>query len=432
MLCLSLAAAASATADNRSAWIEFFRTQAYPLQTAQDLDPLIEAVAERKLVLLGESTHGTREYYVWRDRISRRLIEEKAFNFIAVEGDWEAIYALNRYVKAMPGSAGSAHEVLMQLQRWPQWMWANQEVVELAEWLREYNAERPENERVGFYGVDVYGWGDSVSRLPGLLNALEPGWGDSVQRQLQPLKRLRGDNRRFHHAVVAGRPSTAPVLDAVVRRLKEERDRLREKDPHSYMLALQSARLTQQAKLHMRASADGRGNSWNPRAVNFMDTVERLFDYYGENARGILWAHNTHIGDGRHTPMGQSGMVNSGQLARERLGPEQCFIVGFATRQGELLAGRSWEAPRETMRMPPAREDSFEAWMHAAGVQQALFLFQPVAEEALFLQPGYQRAIGVIYSPANDHRQNYVPTVLPLRYDALLYFEHTHPLDPLH
>lgn len=428
---LAVASSLQAT-EAREAWLAFFKEKAYPLESPADLAPLIDAAGDKRVVLLGESTHGTLEYYVWRDAISRRLVAEKDFRFIAVEGDWESLYALNRYVKGLPDAGEDARSVLLELNRWPLWMWANESIVEMAEWLRAYNAKLPEEKRVGFYGVDVYGWGDSVERLPDYLELLEPGWGDEVRPRLRELARMRGDMSRFQNAVAAGRPSHAEVLEEVIVKLREERPAFQHHNPKVHMKALQSAKLLRQAKRHMRYSALGRPDSWNPRAENFMDTVERLLDYYGEGAKGILWAHNTHVGDGRQTPMGGQGLVNSGQLARERLGAEHCFIVGFACYRGRVVAGRSWGSAAELMTMPDAREDSFDAVLHEAGLKQALILFETVREEAVFLQPGLQRAVGVVYRPAFDQRQNFVPTVLPLRYDALLYFDETKPLVPLH
>jgi len=423
-------ASGSVDQEVREAWVEFFRETAYPLTSPADLTPLIRAAADKKLVLLGESTHGTKEFYDWRFEISRRLIEEENFNFIAVEGDWEALYALNAYVKDLPDAGTSARVILGNLDRWPQWMWGNESVVALAEWLRTFNARRAPDRRVGFYGVDVYGWNDSVRLLPDLLEQLAPGWGEEARTELEPLRAIDGDMNAFRETIIMGRPGTAPQINAIIDRLRRDRDKLVARDRETYLRARQSAKLIRQAKLHIRGSVDGTRDGWNERAVNFVDACVRLIDHYGQDARGILWAHNTHIGDARHTPAGPMGMINSGQLARQRLGQDQVLLVGFATRQGELLAGSSWGSARQTMTMPPALAESFEAWMHEAGLSRALLLFAAARDQELFLRPGFQRAIGVTYDPRDD-RGNYVPTVLPLRYDALLYFDETTALDGL-
>jgi erythromycin esterase len=429
-LCLSNLAPAATEPAAREAWIEFFRETAYPLESPADLGPLLDAARGKKLVLLGESTHGTKEFYDWRFAISKRLIEEQNFNFIGVEGDWEALYALNRYVKDMPGAAASAREVLTGLDRWPEWMWGNESVVALAEWLRTHNEGRPPGARVGFYGVDVYSWDESVRRLPDFLEQLEPGWGDEARRELQPLLDIDGDMEKFREKIIMGGPGTAPQIHAIIERLRTDREKFIARDAETYLRARQSAKLIRQAKLHIRGSVDGTRDGWNQRAVNFVDACVRLFDHYGEDARGILWAHNTHIGDARHTPAGPMGMLNSGQLARQRLGEDNVLLVGFATRTGDLLAGSAWGSARQTMTMPPAPAESFEAWMHEAGLRNALLIFHTARDRELLLHPGVQRAIGVVYNPRDD-RGHYVPTILPLRYDALIYLDETSALEAL-
>lgn len=411
----------------REAWIEFFRTQARALDSPADLTPLIDAARGKKLVLLGESTHGTKEFYDWRFAISQRLIAEQNFNFIAVEGDWAALYALNRYIKDLPGAAASAREALAGLDRWPEWMWNNRSVEEMGEWLRRFNARRPPERRVGFYGVDVYGWGASVRLLPDYLEQLEPGWGDQARRTLEPLRRTDGEAGEFRRSLDWGK-DTASALHEIIERLQRHRRTYLERDPEAYLQARQSAKLIRQAKLHLRGSFAGTRDGWNERAVNFVDTTIRLFDHYGPDSRGILWAHNTHIGDARSTPGGQDGTINSGQLARQRLGEKNVLLVGFATRGGRVLAGSSWGAAVETMTMPEADPASFEAWMHEAGLRRHLVMMDPARRNQLLLRSGLQRAVGVVYNPRDD-RGNYVPTVLPRRYDALLYFQQTTALE---
>ncbi len=422
----SLASAATEPAA-REAWIEFFREHARPLDSPADLTPLIDAARGKKLVLLGESTHGTKEFYDWRFAISKRLIEEQNFNFIAVEGDWEALYALNRYIKDLPGAAASAREALAGLDRWPEWMWRNRSVEEMGEWLRRFNDRRPADRRVGFYGVDIYGWGASVNLLPDYLEKLEPGWGDEARRTLEPLRRTGGDTREFRRSLDWGEDSAGAVHE-IIARLQRDRRTYLERDPEAYLQARQSAKLIRQAKLHLRGSFAGTRDGWNERAVNFVDATVRLFDHYGPDSRGILWAHNTHIGDARYTPGRQDGTINSGQLARQRLGDKNVLLVGFATRGGNVLAGSSWGAPVESMTMPNADPASFEAWMHQAGLDRHLVLMAPARRNELLLASGFQRAVGVVYNPRDD-RGNYVPTVLPRRYDAVLYFDQTRALE---
>src|SRR5207245_990159 len=150
------------------------RALSRPLRSPADLDPLLDHIADARYVLLGEASHGTHEYYTWRTALSRRLIEEKGFSFIAVEGDWPDCYRVNRYLKDYADSGDSARDVLHAFERWPTWMWANEEVVELAEWLHEHNHDLPEEQRVGFFGLDVYSLWDSLYAIMAYLHRVDP------------------------------------------------------------------------------------------------------------------------------------------------------------------------------------------------------------------------------------------------------------------
>lgn len=131
-------------------WIDTLRLLEHRLAGKEDLTPLLNRIGDARVVLLGEASHGTAEYYTWRHLISERLVTEKEFSFIAVEGDWPDCYRVNRYVKGAPNSGASAREVLNAFNRWPTWMWANHEVIALTEWLRRFNEKSPEEKRVGF------------------------------------------------------------------------------------------------------------------------------------------------------------------------------------------------------------------------------------------------------------------------------------------
>src|SRR5215204_1909381 len=137
------------------------------LDSSKDLDILLDRIGDSQFVLLGEASHGTSAFYRWRTDITKRLIKEKGFSFIAVEGDWPDCYKVNRYIKGFPDSGNNAYDVLYSFNRWPTWMWANKEMIELVEWLKLYNEEQQEQQEqkninsslankkiVGFYGLD--------------------------------------------------------------------------------------------------------------------------------------------------------------------------------------------------------------------------------------------------------------------------------------
>jgi erythromycin esterase len=394
----------------------------YPLREPEDLDPLLERIGDARCVLLGDASHGTSEYYTWRASISERLIREKGFSFIAVEGDWPDCYEVNRYIKGYPDSGKSAREVLRAFQRWPTWMWANEEILELAEWLRRYNDGLPEEERVGFYGLDVYSLWDSMKAVIEYLERVDPGAVDTARRAYKCFEPYGEDVREYARATAFVPTSSSHEVG----RLPEYRD-----DLESRFSAEQNALVVRDAERYYRAMARGGSSSWNVRDRHMVETLERLMRHHGPGAKAIVWEHNTHIGDARYTDMADVGMVNVGQLVRERRGVEDVVLVGFGSHRGSVIAGREWGAPMERMPVPPAREGSWEDILHRIGEEDKLLVFAEAEKESRLLKPRAHRAIGVVYDPANKRFGNYVPTVLPRRYDAFLYVDETQALHPL-
>ncbi len=406
------------------------RALARPVADAADLDPLLERMAGARLVLLGEASHGTAEFYTWRDTISRRLIAERDFRFVVVEGDWANCYRLNRYVKDLPGAADDARAIMRSFSRWPTWMWANTETLTLIEWLRAHNRERPMADRVGFYGMDVYGDAEAREKVLRHMAAFDADLAEEARAAYAPFDAYGGDPGRYARALRLGAAPLDGPLDAVSRLIETHAELWRARDPVAYFHLQQSALVAQNAERHFRAMLTEGPDSWNFRVAHFDHTVQRLLDFYGPDARGIVWAHNTHIGDARATPMAASGQTNIGQLTRDRWGREAVFALGFGTHTGAVLAGRRWGGPRETLNIPPAQPDSYEAWMQQLGMDRVLFLFEPGAEaEAALGHPLGHRAIGVVYNPEYEHLGNYVPTRLNERYDAFFFFSATTPLN---
>lgn len=413
--------------------VSFIQQRAHLLEQSSDMDELVVMAGNRRLVLLGEASHGTREYYAWRDSISRRLIAEHGFNFIAVEGDWASLYELNRYVKNKSGAAGSAREVLMGLQRWPLWMWGNEEVVALAEWLRDFNEDLPEDQKVGFYGKDVYDEWNSFGEVLAFLSGYDQELYEIVRGHYACFEPFEGDSWLYARSVAGGTARDC-VLDfeAVVTLLREEQSRFEDIPDHEYFYLKQNALVVKHAERFYRYSMTRQdARAWNSR-VRYMDmTVNNLLNFYGEDARGIVWAHNTHIGDARFTEMQQRRQENIGQLSRERHGPEEVFLVGFSTYTGTVKAGANWGDHMQKMKVPEARRNTIEYVFRQTDLDSFYLLFDDtdrIRED--FMQPFGNRAIGVVYNPANDHRQ-YVQTIVPLRYDAILFFRETEALTPL-
>ncbi len=431
--CIVVAMALSAPAYGDEDTVEALRALAEPLESPADLDSLVEAIGDRRFVLLGEASHGTAEFYEWRAAISQRLIEEEGFDFIAVEGDWALIQRLNRYVKDLPGAAESAREVLLTFDRWPLWMWANETIVDLAEWLREHNQDLPEDERVGLHGIDVYNMERSLEKALAYLHETDSDVAEAAAEHYDCMAPFAHQPQAYAQALAQGMTPCAEPIAAVMDLFREHGAAWREAEPRAYFEAEQNAFVVKNAERHYRGMVEGPNVAWNTRARHFHQTVERLGEYHGEGARGIVWAHNTHVGDARATDMADDGRENIGQLMRETHGADNVFLLGFSTHRGAVLAGPQWEGPMEEMEAPPGVEGSYEDLLNQLDMEQALLFFAEADAETgpLAARRGH-RAIGVVYQPAMEHLGNYVPTVLPARYDALIYIEETRALDALH
>ncbi|HKG95173.1 MAG TPA: erythromycin esterase family protein [Gemmatimonadaceae bacterium] len=418
------------------------RRAARPLRTAADLDPLLERVGDARYVLLGEATHGTHEFYTWRTEISKRLIREKGFSFIAVEGDWPDCYRVNRFVKGLADSGADAEEVLHAFARWPTWMWANREVVELASWMRRHNRPLPAEQQVGFYGLDVYSLWESMAAVLEYLERMDPALARGARQAYRCFEPFAEDAQEYARATALVPTSCENEAVEVLRALHSRAARYREDGRDAYFDAEQNALVARNAELYYRTMVRGGPASWNVRDHHMVDTLDRLMAHHGPRAKAIVWEHNTHVGDARFTNMARAGMVNVGQLVREaHEGDAGAVLVGFGTHRGSVIAARAWGEPMRRMRVPPARTDSVEHVMHEAGVGDALLVFDPSTSLGAgsndggipgLGEPRVHRAIGVVYDPDAERWGNYVPTVLPRRYDAFVYVDETRALDPLH
>ncbi len=412
---------------------EEIRRLARPLVTPQDLDPLLERIGDARYVLLGEASHGTADYYSWRAEITRRLIAEKGFSFVAVEGDWPDCYRVNRCVKHGPEVPTEPREVLDGYQRWPTWMWANEEVVQFAEWLREHNAGRLPAQMVGFYGLDVYSLWDSVDSVTDYLREHDPEHLDTALAALRCLEPYREDPQGYAWSTHASPCSCQQAVAGLVKEFSSHLHVARGQDPEAPFAAEQNAAVAVGAERYYRAMIPGGAQSWNVRDHHMVDTLDRLIAHHGQDAKAVVWEHNTHLGDARYTDMADEGMVNVGQLVRERHGEHNVVIVGFGAHRGRVIAAPAWGAQMERMPVPPARSGSVEARLHLAGLDRALFVFPDRTRQPGWLREWVDhRAIGVVYSPQRERWGNYVPTVLGSRYDAFVYLDDTDPLHPLH
>jgi erythromycin esterase-like protein len=296
--------------------VNSIRQWAFPLNEMTDLAPLMKRIGDARIVMLGEASHGTSEYYSWRAYITQQLIQKKGFNLVAVEGDWPDCYRLNRYIKNYAGAGKNAFEVLKEFNRWPTWMWANWEIVALSEWLYQYNNHLPANKKVGFYGLDVYSLWESLESIMQYLQKTDPGALKVAEEAFRCFEPYRKDEGQSYARASQFVPEICE--SEVIRLLKEIQIKLPQYDSdyENVFSAEQNALVMVNAEKYYRAMIQGGPHSWNVRDRHMADTMERLLKFHGENSKIIIWEHNTHIGDARATDMADEGMYNIGELAR--------------------------------------------------------------------------------------------------------------------
>ncbi len=408
---------------------------AHPLRTDRDLDPLLDRIGDRHYVCIGEASHGTHEFYEWRARLTRRLIAEKGFTFVAVEGDWPDCYSVSRCVTGAESAPQDPLTVLGDFDRWPTWMWANHEVLGFTRWLRDWNQQRPEPARVGFYGLDVYSLWESLRAVLDYLQEHRPDAVGAAMEAWRCFEPYAEDPQAYARAT---RLVPTDCELEVVRLLSGllEQTSTRDGGRDAAFAAEQNARAAIDAEAYYRAMVAGGPDSWNLRDTHMADTLDQLVDHHGDSCddvKAVVWEHNTHVGDARATDMAAAGMVNVGQLVRERHSDDGVVLVGLSSFEGWVIAAPRWGAPLRQFPVPTARADSHEALLHGLAPADPLLLVFPSDRDGPWLsgRRGH-RAIGVVYDPGRDRYGNWVPTVMGGRYDAVIHIDRTTALHPLH
>ncbi|WP_111642586.1 erythromycin esterase family protein [Marinimicrobium alkaliphilum] len=420
---------AESETDDVSRYQRLFKEIATAVEAPKDLAPLYSAIGDRRAVLLGEASHGTREFYQWRAEISQHLIEHKGFAFVGLEGDWSSIYQLNRYIKGQTPEGQSARDVMRaDITRWPQWMWANEEFADFVEWLRAHNDEREADDKVGLYGLDMQDPEGSMAQVLAWFEQNDEARHGQVADAYRQITRFPENFRGYAQHLMRGGDRLEDAVRLPVTLLREAMGDYPSKADKAQWAALQNALAVKRAEAQFHGAASRGPESWNARARYMHEAYLRIAERHGDGSKGIVWAHNTHVGDARATDMRNRGEVNIGQLMRESEGEDDVFILGFSTHRGTVIAGAEWGNERQTMTVVPAHPQSVDAALHKAELDQHLLLFGPDTREDQWLIPMHKRAIGVIYRPPNEA---YVPTLITLRYDALLYFDKTRALTPL-
>jgi erythromycin esterase-like protein len=404
----------------------------------QDYDGLLELMGDARFALLGEASHGTREFYRERIRITQRLVTEKGFTAIAVEADWPDALRVNRYVHGASDDR-DATAALSGFQRFPAWMWRNTEVRDFIEWLREYNQARGRHEQVGFYGIDLYSLFTSIAQVLAYLDRTDPEAARRARARYACFDHANEDSQAYGYGASFGLSPSCE--DEVIQQLREMSRRMAdvslgrgaERDEAFY--AQQNARLVHNAEEYYRNMFHGRVSSWNLRDSHMVDTIQALdrhLSHDGHTPRIAVWAHNSHLGDASATEMGDLGEWNVGQLVRDRYGAD-AVLVGFSTHHGWVTAASEWDDPPHRKRVRDALAGSWEDVFHQTGVERFVLPLRGKAalRELVGSSQRLQRAIGVIYRPETERQSHYFNARLADQFDAVIHIDMTHALEPL-
>ena len=405
--------------------------------STRDHDALLQLIGPARFALLGEASHGTREFYRERIAITRRLITEKGFTAVAVEADWPDAWRVNRYVRGLSDDP-DATAALSGFERFPGWMWRNTEVRDFVEWLRGHNDGRPATQQVGFYGIDLYSLFSSMQAVLAYLDRTDPAAALRARQRYSCFDHAHEDSQAYGYAASFGLAHSCE--DEVVQQLRDMNQQAGETRSTSGMerdeafYSQQNARLVRNAEEYYRTMFRARVSSWNLRDSHMVETLQALDRHLGSGAglpRIAVWAHNSHLGDAAATEMGEAGEWNVGQLMRDRY-HEQAVLVGFSTHHGTVTAASDWDQPARRKRVRPGLADSWEDLLHQTSTSRFMLpLRDNAALQRLAAPQRLQRAIGVVYRPETERQSHYFMTRLPQQFDALIHIDETSALEPL-
>lgn len=419
--------------DVSAALAETLRRHAEPLPPPEDFDafaPFFDRFGDANVVLLGEATHGTSEFYRARAAITRRLIEKHGFTVVAVEADWPDAARIDNYVRhdAPRPRRGES------FQRFPTWMWRNIEVLAFADWLRGHNEGRSPEAQASFHGLDVYSLGESIDAVLTYLDRVDPEAAGKARQRYGCLSPWQGDPAHYGKAVVYGGrdPCEARVVEQLREMLERRLADIRE-EGEAWFDATQNARIVRAAERYYRIMYRSSTESWNLRDRHMFDTLQAVIAQRGYGTKAVVWAHNSHIGNAAATAMGWRGQFNIGELCRIAYG-EDAALIGLGTDTGTVAAASDWGSDMKIKAVRPARPDSYEYAFRKAGVARSLTDWRGPERRALadaLRQPLLERAIGVVYRPESELLSHYFEAVLAEQFDAFVWFEQTKAVTPL-
>jgi erythromycin esterase-like protein len=410
------------------------RSAAQPIRLDEgDHRDIVAAAAGSDRILLGESTHGTHEYYRERARLTERLVRDHGVRAVAIEGDWTPTFRVNRYVRGL-GADRSAAEALQGYAKFPQWMWRNAEFRDLVERLRAINLTRAPQDRVGVYGMDVYDLFDAADAVTAHLDKADPAAAARVRKHYRCFAGYRRSIEAYAAALHRlARPCRAPA-EAALREIERLPAVAEPVAAEQRFAAIRAAASVASSEAYFRASATG-SYSWNLRDQQMEKNVEAIAGHAqalsGKPAKVVVWAHNSHVGDARATDAAARGELNLGQLMRQRHGA-QAILVGFFTYGGSVMAAPEWDAPGRRHEVRPALAGSHAALFRQAGLPAwSMLLRGRTAIEQALAGPMLQRAIGVIYRPETERQSHYFQARLARQFDAIIYFDQSRAVEPL-
>ena len=418
----------------KPALIEAVREHAEPFASVDlaDLGPMLERVGDARVVLIGEATHGTSEFYRMREQITRALITEKQFSFVAIEGDWPDAARIDHYVRHFEYQPSE----WTAFARFPTWMWRNEEVRSFVEWLRRHNADAEPRNRAAFHGLDLYSLHNSIRAVLDYLDDVDPHAAQIARERYGCLTPWQSDPATYGRAALTGRyrsceKEVASMLAGILARRRE----YALSDGERYFDAVQNARLVTNAERYYRIMYYGSRASWNLRDSHMFETLNALLNFYGKDSKAVVWAHNSHVGDASATEMAIRGEHNIGQLCRQDF-KSRAYLIGFGTDRGTVAAASDWDAPMEIKPVRPAHKQSYEHQFHIASEElgESSYFVPMKAHAALqeaLKKPLLERAIGVIYRPETELASHYFQAILPRQFDEYIWFDETNAVTPL-
>lgn len=400
-----------------------------------------DSFAGPKVVLLGDGSHGTSEFYSARAEITKRLIDKHGYNMVAVEADWPDAESIDRYVRQRPGpKANIGGTGIEPFKRFPTWMWRNREMQELVEWMRDRNAKVPPEKRAGFYGLDLYSMGSSIRAVIDYLDRVDPDMGKAARRRYGCLQPWVDDPSSYGLASLRGMENCETQVIDMLRELLERRLEYsrEEHDGEEFHSSEQNAFIVRDAEKYYKAMYYSSASSWTLRDTHMFETLRRLFHHKPADTKAIIWAHNSHCGDARYTSMGiRRNEVNIGQLCRENFGRENVAILGCGTHTGTVAAAHEWDDDMEVMAVNPSRADSWEYLAHNTGIPSFVLDLRPkeadpVLRSAIAAETNrLERFIGVIYRPDTERISHYSQAYLHNQFDGYIWFDITQAVRPL-